>query len=204
MYIREMTDNQKNGMKGKVREYPDSFQSIDGTMLLTTKSVKLPDAMRRREVHCYKHNWPQGKNVQAVVLHFGHATEILIGIPTHFPSLYPFWISTHHHSNYIIHGELLEQCLILAMSHSMCLNDPTNSTLVDTGCPAYRPQFVRSDGASNHAKEGVLVERYFAGGAKDGFNWKSEHPSSWQTWLYVLKDHYEVHNDSVYSYQVQT
>ena len=48
------------------------------------------------------------------------------------------------------------------MSDSMCLNDGPNSTLVDRGYPEYRPQFVRSDGAPDHAKGRVLVERYFS------------------------------------------
>ena len=75
-----MSNDQKNGLKGRVMEYPHSYQSLDGTQMLTTKSKKLPDGMRRREVYCWKHRWPQGKNVQAVVSHFGHATEVLIGI----------------------------------------------------------------------------------------------------------------------------
>ena len=79
-WIREMNDEQKNGLKGRVREYPNSYQSLDGTQMLSTKSKKLPDGMRRREVYCWKHRWPQGKNVQAVVSHFGHATEVMIGM----------------------------------------------------------------------------------------------------------------------------
>ena len=45
-----------------------------------SKSKKLPEGMRRRELYCWKHRWPQGKNVQAVVSHFGHCTELLIGM----------------------------------------------------------------------------------------------------------------------------
>lgn len=119
-WIREMSDDQKNGLKGRVVQYPNSYQSLDGTQMLTTKSKKLPDGMRRREVYCWKHRWPQGKNVQAVVSHFGHATEVLIGTFIQFPSicdlnLYIHLIQTTSNisANDKICDQVLVQCLIL-------------------------------------------------------------------------------------------
>lgn len=79
-WLCEMSDIQKNGLKGRVPEYSTSYQTLDGSHFLTTKSKTLPDGVRRREVYCWKHRWPQGKNVQAVISHYGHATEISIGI----------------------------------------------------------------------------------------------------------------------------
>ena len=48
------------------------------------------------------------------------------------------------------------------MSQQMCLDDAIRSTLVDAGYPMYRPEFVVSNGTSEHASGRSTVERYFA------------------------------------------
>ena len=75
-----MTPAQRAAMQGNFAGYPNAYQTLDGSQFLTTKSRTLPDGVQRRDVYCWKKRHPQGKNVQAVVSHFGHCTELKIGM----------------------------------------------------------------------------------------------------------------------------
>ena len=134
-WVCPMSTAEKNDMKGNWPLYPTAYQAMDGVQFETTKSTVLPDGYRRRDVYCWKHRWPQGKNVQAVVSQFGHATEVMVGPGAASDS---------------------------AMSTYMCIGDDPASTLVDGTYPAARPEFIVSDGSSDHADSRSVVERYFS------------------------------------------
>eukprot|EP01084_Bolivina_argentea_P191600 329110_1 len=133
-WVTEMSDEEKTQMIGMFDGYPLCYQTLDGSQFLTTKSSKLPGGVRRREYYCWKHRWPEGKNVQAKVSHYGHATEVMIGPGAANDSV---------------------------MSEGMCLNDGQASTLVDDGYPQ-RAEFILPDGSEDHKAGRALVERYFS------------------------------------------
>eukprot|EP01084_Bolivina_argentea_P252038 422954_1 len=133
-FVTEMTDNQKRDMLGMFDGYPLCYQTLDGSQFLTTKSTRLPEGVRRREMYCWKHRWPEGKNVQAVISHYGHATQVKIGP-----------------------GAANDA----AMSADMCLDDDDDSTLVDDGYPNRR-QFILPDESDEHKAGRTVVERYFS------------------------------------------
>eukprot|EP01084_Bolivina_argentea_P252036 422951_1 len=134
-WVCEMTDAQKQSMMGRFEGYPLCYQVLDGSQFLTTKSVALPEGVRRREVYCWKHKWPEGKNVQTVVSHYGHATQVKIGP-----------------------GAMNDA----AMSEDMCVNDSANSTLVDDGYSQDRDEFIMPDESDEHKAGRTIVERYFS------------------------------------------
>lgn len=114
--------------------YDTAYQCLDGTQILSTRSVELPDNVERSDLYCWKHRWPQGRNCQAVVSHFGHCTELVIGP-----------------------GAMNDA----AMSRYCCLNDDDGSTLCDGTYPSSRPEFICSDQSDAHSEGRSLVERYF-------------------------------------------
>ena len=64
----------------RFHEYPTAYQCLDGSHFHKRKSTRLPPGVRRRELHLYKHKYSEGQNVQAVVNHFGVATQVVTGI----------------------------------------------------------------------------------------------------------------------------
>ena len=89
-------------------------------------------------MHLHKHNYAKGQNVQAVVNHFGVATQVITRVP----------------------GGMSDT----SASAYCCQNDEAGSTLVDAGYPGSdtRIQFIKADGTPTHARERTVVERYFA------------------------------------------
>ena len=79
-WIRKMDDNIKDQLLGLFEGYPTAYQALDGVQFPRRKSKRLPNGIRRRELYLYKHKFPEGENVQAVINHFGLATEVLTGI----------------------------------------------------------------------------------------------------------------------------
>ena len=79
-WINRLTPTQRQDMAGSWPSFPTAYQALDGSQFLTTKSKTLPDGYNRRDVYCWKTRHPQGKNVQAAVSHFGHCTELMIGM----------------------------------------------------------------------------------------------------------------------------
>ena len=133
-WIHDMTDEQKDDCC-IWPEYPTAYGTLDGSHFSRSKSVKLPDDVRRRELHGYKHNLPEVQNVQAVVSSFGVCTELAVGIP----------------------GGTNDA----AASIYVCHHDRPKSILVDSGYPSTRPQFIRNDGTEIHAGYRTVIERYF-------------------------------------------
>lgn len=133
-WIRHMTDDEKDDCR-IWPEYPNAYGTLDGSHFARSKSVKLPDGVRRRELYGYKHNLPEVQNVQAVVSSFGVCTELAVGIP----------------------GGTNDA----AASIFVCHNDRPQSILVDSGYPSSRPQFIRNDGTETHAGYRTVIERYF-------------------------------------------
>ena len=78
-WIRPMTEEEKD-MGCLWWEYPDAYQAADGCHFVRRKSKTLPEGVRRRELYLYKHKYPEGQNVQAVVNHFGIATQVVTGM----------------------------------------------------------------------------------------------------------------------------
>ena len=64
-WIREMEDDEKDNMT--FAGYSPAYQALDGSHFHRRKSKTLPDGLRRRELYLYKHKYPEGQNVQAVV-----------------------------------------------------------------------------------------------------------------------------------------
>ena len=79
IWIRQMNDTEKNQNR-KWIAFPTAYSCLDGTQFQRRKSTRLPDGVRRKEMYCYKHRWAEGQNVQAVINHFGIATEVWTGL----------------------------------------------------------------------------------------------------------------------------
>ena len=78
-WIRQMTDEEKDNGCHWPAPYDTCYQAADGVHFHRRKSKRLPDGLRRRELYLYKHKYPEGQNVQAVVNHFGVATQVVTG-----------------------------------------------------------------------------------------------------------------------------
>ena len=135
-WIQDMDDYER-GINRNFPGYPTAYQACDGTHFHRRKSATLPPGVHRRQVYLHKHKYPEGQNVQAVVNHFGVATQVATGIPAA--------TSDRQACKYV------------------CTNDLPGSTLVDGGYPGSdeRIQFIKSDNTRRHADARSVVERYF-------------------------------------------
>ena len=135
-WIQDMDDHERN-VNCRFPGFPTAYQALDGSHFHRRKSKRLPPGIHRRQLHLHKHKCPEGQNVQAVVNHFGVATQVVTGIP----------------------GGMSDR----AASKYLCTIDRPGSILVDEGYPGSeeRMQFIKSDSPTTHANARSVVERFF-------------------------------------------